>query len=139
METGQEHVSNNAEALAGVAYAAVASDREIKDIEVIYLQAIFSRKRLFEGWTVADYKALFRKLQNILDVQGLKALLEMSIRRLPETFYRSAFAIAVDLVLADGVLKDEEEEFLRLLQGKLLIDNALASQITEVIVIKNQC
>jgi hypothetical protein len=132
-------LSNQAEAFAGVAFAAIAADREIKDIEVMYLQAIFSRMHLFEGWTVARYTALFQKLQAMLNQQGVTGLLETSVKNLPPRFSQSVFAVSVDVILADGIVRDEEEEFLYRLQELLQIDTPLASQITRVIAIKNQC
>jgi hypothetical protein len=132
-------LSNQAEAFAGVAFAAIAADREIKDIELVYLQAIFSRMRLFEGWTVARYTALFKKLQAILNQQGVTGLLEASVKSLPSRLSQSVFAVSVDVILADGIVRDEEEEFLYQLQKRLQIDTHLASQITRVIAIKNQC
>jgi hypothetical protein len=130
---------NQAEAFAGVAFAAIAADREIKDIELVYLQAIFSRMRLFEGWTVAQYTALFQKLQALLGQQGVAGLLEASVKSLAPRFSQSVFAVSVDVILADGIVRDEEEEFLYQLQQLLQIDTPLASQITRVIAIKNQC
>jgi hypothetical protein len=49
------------------------------------------------------------------------------------------FAVAVDLVLADGVITGEEKDFLYKLQKRLHIETNLARQITEVIAIKNRC
>lgn len=140
METSERTtLSGNAEAFAGVAFAAIAVDREVKDIEIIYLQALFSRMRLFEGWTVGQYKSLFEKLEGILGKQGFEALLKMSVQALPEKLYQPVFAICVDLVLSDGIVNKEEKDFLYDLQHKLGIDTDLAMQITEVIMIKNRC
>ncbi len=135
---GPAPISDKAEAFAGVAFAAIAVDRQIKDIELIYLQAIFSRMRLFEGWTVGQYKSLIEKLRGILKKQGVEALLDMSIQALPSKFYQTAFAISVDLVLADGVVTKEEKDFLYELQQRLDIDTDLATKIIGVIIIKNK-
>ena len=77
-------ISDNAEALAGVAFAAIAADREIKDIEMMHLQAVFSRTRLFAGWTVEQYTALFKKLRAYLDDQGWENGAEISMPEWPE-------------------------------------------------------
>jgi hypothetical protein len=132
-------LSGDAEAFAGVAFAAIAADRDIKDIESIYMQAMFSRMHLFEGWTVGRYKVLFEKLRDILEKQGLTALLAMSVQALPEKLYQPVYAVCVDLVLADGTINKEEKDFLFDLQHKLEINTELAMEISEVICIKNQC
>jgi hypothetical protein len=135
----QRRQEKQPEAFAGVAFAAIAADREIKDIELFYLQAIFSRTRLFFGWTVEQYKGLFEELHQRLRTQGWEVLLEKSAQALSPDLYQSIFAIALDLVLSDGIVRDEEEEFLYKLQKQLGIAQDLASQITHVIAIKNQC
>ncbi len=138
-EEFSETISTPAEAFGGVAFAAIASDREIKDIEHFYMQALFSRMRVFEGWTVADYMALFKNLRVGLEQYGVMGLLEMSMAALPTELYQAAFAVSVDLIFADGIIRDEEEEFLYRLQQSCHIDSALASQILRVVAIKNQC
>ncbi len=132
-------LSGDAEAFAGVAFAAIAADRTIKEIERFYIQAIFSRMRLFQGWTVGEYKTLFEKLQNILDEQGIHSLLERSLRELSENLYQPVYAVCVDLMLADGTVNTAEKDFLYDLQKKLGIETTLAMQITDVICIKNRC
>jgi hypothetical protein len=143
--SGQEHnkpqnsKEKQPEAFAGVAFAAIAADRDIKDIELLYLQTIFSRTRLFSGWTAEQYKAVFEKLHQRLNTHGWERLLEESARALSPDLYQSIFAISLDLVLSDGIVRDEEEEFLYKLQKQLGIAQDLASKITHVIAIKNQC
>lgn len=132
-------LSGDAEAFAGVAFAAIAADREIKDIERFYIQATFSRMRLFQNWTVGRYKALFEKLQKMLDIQGIESLLEQSLDLLPANLYQPVYAVCVDLMLADGIVNNEEKDFLDDLQEKLGIDPKLTMQITNVICIKNRC
>jgi hypothetical protein len=51
---------------------------------------------------------------------------------------QAAFFVAVDLVLADGIIKDDEKKFLEDLQVTLQIDEATALKITEAVVIKNR-
>jgi hypothetical protein len=139
METREQAtLLSDIEAFAGVAFAAIAADKQIKDIELIYLQTIFSRMRLFKGWTVGQYKSLFDKLRSIQEKQGFEAFLDMSVQALPPKLYQTAFAISVDLVLADGIVTKEEKDFLYDLQRRLGIKLDLATKIIEVITIKNK-
>ncbi len=48
-----------------------------------------------------------------------------SIAALPETLYQTAFVVSVDLVLADGIVRDEEEECLYRLQHALNMDSSV--------------
>lgn len=49
----------------------------------------------------------------------------------------AAFFVAVDLVLADGVLEEAEKKFLERLQRTLELDDATVTKIIEVVLIKN--
>lgn len=132
-------LSGEAEAFAGVVFAAIAADERITDEELNYLHTIFSRMSLFDAWSAVQYQPLFDKLSNILKNQGLDRLMEMSIEALPPKLYQTAFALSVDLVLADGIVTREEKDFLYDLQQKMGIETDLATKIIEVIIIKNRC
>ena len=95
--------------------------------------------RLFEGWTTVRYVRLFEQLQTALTQHGIIGLLDLSVAALPPELYQPVFAVSLDLMLADGIVRDEEEQFLYKLQQACRIDSDLASQITHVILMKNQC
>jgi uncharacterized membrane protein YebE (DUF533 family) len=129
---------SRAEAFAGVILAAAAADHEITDKEIKCIQVTLSRMRLFEGWSLEQYNAMFNKLTDILNTQEGNTLLEMSIESLPPELYETAFTISTDVVLSDGVVTREERDFISKLQQKLNIGNRLAAKILEVILIKNR-
>jgi tellurite resistance protein len=62
----------------------------------------------------------------------------MCAEGLPEGLRQTAFANACDIVLADGVVEDEEKEFLDHLQKALELDGDTALNIVEVMIIKNK-
>lgn len=128
---------SDAEAFAGIVLATVASDGQISESEKKRIHFTFSRMRLFRGWSEEQYHTMSDKLLNILKQQGLDTFLETSVRSLNSKFYQTVFAIAVDLVLADGIVNKEEKDFLYDLQQKLKIETELATKIIEVIIIKN--
>jgi uncharacterized membrane protein YebE (DUF533 family) len=129
---------SRAEAFAGVILAAAATDHDITDKEIKCIQVTLSRMRLFEGWSLEQYNAMFNKLTDILNTQEGNALLEMSIDSLPPELYETAFTISVDVVLSDGVVTREERDFISKLQQKLNVGDRLAAKILEVIIIKNR-
>jgi len=49
----------------------------------------------------------------------------------------AAFFVAVDLVLADGVVKEAEKKSMEELQRTLELDDATVTKIVEVVLIKN--
>jgi hypothetical protein len=50
----------------------------------------------------------------------------------------TAFANACDIVLADGVVEDDEKEFLDKLQNQLDIPSDEAVNIVQVMIVKNK-
>ena len=127
-----------AEAFAGVIMAAVASDLELSEHEIKFMHFMFSHMRLFQGWSKEQHNNLFNKLLQALKQQGFENFLNICIQALPEKFYQTAFAVSVDLALADGTVSREEKDFLYDLQKKLGIDTELATKIVEVVIIKNR-
>ena len=49
----------------------------------------------------------------------------------------ASFLVAVDLVLAYGVVEEAEKKFLEELQRNLELDDATVTKIVEVVLIKN--
>ncbi|MCP4395759.1 MAG: tellurite resistance TerB family protein [bacterium] len=126
------------EALAGLLSAAMHTDDVSTEDEKRCLHGLLSRMRLFEGWTDEQYRQMFEKLEHLLRNQGLTTLMELSSKALPLKFRPTAFALSVDVVLADGMVMDEEKDFLYTLQQVLEIEDPLAQKILEVIIIKNR-
>ncbi len=126
------------EVFAGVLLAAMHTDEVSTEDEKRCLHALLSRMRLFDGWTDEQYQHMFEKLEDILNNQGITTLMELSSEGLPVKFRPTAFALSVDVVLADGMVLDEEKDFLYTLQQLLEIENSLAQKILEVIIIKNR-
>ena len=65
-------------------------------------------------------------------------MIEAAKAALDRGHVETAFFIAADLVLADGVVEPEEKKFLEELQRTLQIDEATALKIVEVVLIKNR-
>lgn len=126
------------EAFAGVLLGAAASDGHIADEEAQGLWTITRRMRMFEGWTDDRFNRMMNKLVGFLKKKGLRSLLHGCAEALPEQLHETAFATAVDIVLADGVVEEEEKEFLDDLQRILDISGDQALTIVEVMIIKNK-
>ncbi len=68
---------------------------------------------------------------------GLEKLLEKLSPAVPPELRETVFANAVDIVLADGTVEEEEREFIDDLQAKLEVDEKRAKAIVQVMVHKN--
>lgn len=126
------------EAFAGILLGAAASDGHIADEEAQGLWTITRRMRMFEGWNDDRFGRMMNKLVGVLRKKGLRTLLHSCAEALPDQLHGTAFASSVDIVLADGVVEDEEKDFLNDLQKILDISGDEALTIVEVMIIKNK-
>ncbi|MCD1294241.1 Tellurite resistance protein TerB [Methanocella sp. CWC-04] len=126
------------EAFTGVVLAAVASDGSISQEEGVGVISALSRMKMYRGYNEPQMKNLLEKAANTLKKQGPGAIMIAAKETLNQELRESAFAVAADLILADGVVEDEEKKFLDELQKVLGVPDDLALKIAEVMVIKNR-
>ena len=136
-QSGETDKLNAAESFAAVALAAVASDGYLSDEEAQSIPIILSRMKLFQTYSDDMMRKLFDKLLSKLKRDGVSALFHAAKDALPESLRHTAFAVATDLVLADGVVTDEEKVFLDELYRALEVSEELANKIIDVMLIKN--
>jgi hypothetical protein len=129
---------SQADAFAGILFCASACDNRIAEAEVADLFSITDRLKLFKGLTDDDWNAMVHHLGKRIERDGVEPLLDECVAVLPEDLRDCAFANACDLILADGLVEEEEKVFLELLQKKLAIDGDAAMGIVEVMMIKNK-
>jgi tellurite resistance protein len=126
------------EAFAGILLGASACDGHIAQEEVQSLFTTTERMRMFENVSPNKWNAMMDALLKILKKSGPTKLVDMCAEGLPDGLRQTAFANACDIVLADGVVEDEEKEFLDHLQKALELDGDTALNIVEVMIIKNK-
>lgn len=126
------------ESFAGIALAMAGADGSIAESEWAAIVAYLRRLRLYDNFSGAAFDKMFDKLFRILKNQGASALVSSSIGGLPEDLKLTAFACAVDIALADGVVEDEEKEIINQLAEALEIPENTAVSIIEVLIIKNK-
>jgi tellurite resistance protein len=126
------------EAFVGVVMSAVAADGVITQEEALGVATVLNRMKLFQGVNQNQMKGIFDRTINTLKSQGPSQLIMAAKETLPADLRDTAFAIAADLVLADGVVEDREKKFLEELQKAMGVPDDMALKITEVLVIKNR-
>lgn len=127
-----------AEAFAAITLAAIASDGYLSEEESHGISFTLSRMKLFRSYSDDVMRRMFDKLLSILKRQGASALFNAALESLPHEMRPTAFAVATDLILADGVVTQEEQDFLNRLHQALDIPGDTALQIVEVMMIKNK-
>ena len=128
---------NVQQAIMTVIIAAVKADGEVSDQEVARLRAICGLSPIFAGNTNEQDLAVISFASNIttqLKEEAVKIALDTISPELKET----AFVFAADMVLADGLLGDAEEEFLSDLANKAGINDDLGRSIIMMTLIRNR-
>lgn len=126
------------EAFAAVAVAAIASDGNISPEEIQRTVTDLSTIQLFRSYDLRDLANTLNKVAGLLRRRGPAPVIEAVKAALGQEHLETAFFVAADLVLADGVVEAEEKKFLEELQRTLQIDEATALKIVDVVLIKNR-
>lgn len=129
---------NPAEAFAVIVLMATASDGYLSVEQENSITLVLSRMKLFQGYPYEMIHRLFDKILGILQGDGFNALFNAAKDSLSQDLRETAFAVATDFVLAEGIITEEEKNFLNDLYQALGISSEKAMQILQVMLIKNQ-
>ena len=127
-----------AEAFAAIALIAVAADGYATDSESLAISTTLSRMQLFRSYPVDVMRKMLDKLLGILQREGVDILFNAAMATLPDELKETAFAVATDIVLADGEVTEEEEKLLNDLYRALEVSEETAIKIIDVMMIKNK-
>lgn len=129
---------NKQESFAAIALATSAADGHISDTEVQSMMGYLFRMRMFETYNDHQMSTMFDKLIKMLRKDGPPGLIASAKKNLPEDLRQTAFACAVDIALADGVLEESEKELLTELQKVLEVPENIAITLIQAMLIKNK-
>ncbi|MFH1796095.1 MAG: tellurite resistance TerB family protein [Pseudomonadota bacterium] len=128
---------NTFEAASGVLLSVVASDGEISDEEVDTFSLLANRHPIFVQQSPHEFRRMIDEQFSILRKRGWEALADKASSHLPSNLRPTVFALAVDLVLADGRVEVAEEKMIDSLRRKLGVEEEDARRIVEVLALKN--
>lgn len=126
------------EGFAGILLAASACDGHIADEEAASLSLAIRQKKLYQRLTPQQYSAMFDRLLGLLRKGGHEKLVSKCVPVVPEELRETVFANAVDVVMANGSVDDDEREFINDLKTRLELDDDRARTIVKVMVYKNR-
>ncbi|MEH2424225.1 MAG: tellurite resistance TerB family protein [Nostoc sp.] len=129
---------NPEEAFAVIILMATASDGYLSVEQANSITSVLSRMKLFKTYPQEMMNRLFNKILGILQGDGFNSLFNAAKHSLSQDLREAAFAVATDLVLAEGIIAEEEKNFLNDLYQALGVSNEIAIQIVQVILIKNR-
>lgn len=127
-----------AEAFAAIALIAVAADGYATDSEAQAITTTLSRMQLFRSYPGDVMRKMIDRLLSVLQRDGVDVLFNAAMTTLPDELKETAFAVATDIVLADGDVSEEEEALLNDLYRALEISEEMAVKIIDVMMIKNK-
>jgi uncharacterized tellurite resistance protein B-like protein len=125
-------------AFLGILMLADYSDGTVGDDEMQAFITAISRMKMFRDLTGDQVNRLIDRGNKFIRQQGPDEALKQFAAALPENLHRAAFANAVNQVLADGVVEDEEKEYINKLRRALGLSGDDANMIAKVIMWKNQ-
>ena len=137
-ESQTQAALNPAEAFAVIILTATASDGYLSIEQANSITCVLSRMKLFQSYPHEMINRLFDVILGILQGDGFNALFNAAKDSLSQDLRESAFAVAADLILAEGILAEEEKNFLNDLYQSLGVSSEIAIQIMQVILIKNR-
>lgn len=126
------------EGVAGILLGASACDGHIADEEVQRLVSALTRMKMYQQVSERKFGTMMDSLLGTLKRGGPEKLVELCAPVVPAELAETVFANACNIVLADGVVEDEEKEFLNTIMNKLEISKDRAMTIIRVMVIKNK-
>ena len=126
------------EAFAAIVLIVIAADGYLSEREISLLNTVLGRMQLYRHTSVEEMRKMFDDLCGLLKSEGPEALLKGALVYLPKDLYDTTFAVATDLVLADGKVTDEEENILADLRQELDISEEIVEEIINVMIIKNK-
>lgn len=131
----QYSVTSELEAWVGILYSCISADNQISDSETVSLSRLLHSKQKFIGIDIAP---LYRKAFNVRTELGQLKYISACCELIKEEDKETIFALALEVLLADGTLEKEEKNLIEILSNRLKIDTEMTSKIIEVIFLKNK-
>ena len=133
--SSQNQVSSDFEAWVGILYSCISADNQITDSEKASLLRLFHSKQKFIGIDIAP---LYAKSFNLRTELGQLKYISACCELIKDEDKETVFALALEVLLADGTLEKEEKNLIEILSNRLKIDAEMTSKIIEVIFLKNK-
>ncbi len=126
---GHRVAFSQAEAMAAIAVSAIASDGYLLDQETERVIVLLSQMEMFKGYSEKQITNMLDRLLNTLSEKGINNLVVIANDTLHPDYKETAFTLATDIILVDGVLSIKEQEFLTHLFQVLEVSAEKASTI----------
>lgn len=122
-------------ALMAIAILAVMADGELSEAEKPTFNA--NCTRIFGTKSAENFQIIEKEVWKLVGQYNYATVFASAKQALTPPLRETAFAIAAELVLADGIFKQEERRFLVDLWNALDISDDMGQKIIDVMIIKN--
>ncbi|WP_120495421.1 tellurite resistance TerB family protein [Kiloniella sp. EL199] len=117
-------------ALVYVMVLTSAADSDMTDSELSTIGEIVKFLPVFKGYNPEDLPMDSRECANLLEGEdGIDRVLDKVVAALPEHLRETAYALALEVVAADGIASQEELRLLEILRHTLDIERLAAAAI----------
>lgn len=118
------------DALVAVMVAVSAADEQMRTSELVAIQRMVNHMPVFANYDNDRIRTISQTVFDLFEEEdGLDALFGLIRDALPERLHETAYALACDVVSADGNLRDMELRMLEELREELAIDRLHAAAI----------
>jgi tellurite resistance protein len=118
------------DALVAVMVAVSAADEQMRTSELVAIQRMVNHMPVFAGYDPDRIRTVSQTVFDLFEVEdGLDALFGLIRDALPERLHETAYALACDVVAADGKLPDMELRMLEEVREELSIDRLHSAAI----------
>lgn len=118
------------DALVAIMIAVSASDEAIRTSELLTIERIVGHLPVFAGYDDTRLRQVAETVFDLFEVEdGLDRLFEAVRRALPRRAWETAYALACDVIAADGVTREQELRMLEEMRYELELDRLHAAAI----------
>ena len=118
------------DSLVALMIAVSASDENMSTSELITIEAIVNHLPVFASYDATRIKQISQTVFDLFgEEDGLDALFGLVRETLPENLCETAYALACDVAVADGELRESELRLLEEMRYELKIDRLHAAAI----------
>jgi tellurite resistance protein len=118
------------DALVAVMIAVSAADAQMRTQELVAIQRIANQMPVFADYDLDRIRVIAQTVFDLFEEEdGLAALFGLIRDGLPERLHETAYALACDVVAADGRLREVELRMLEEVREELSLDRLHAAAI----------
>ncbi|MGE3512581.1 MAG: tellurite resistance TerB family protein [Vicinamibacterales bacterium] len=125
------------EALIALFLAAMNANDHVAVDEAARAHHLIWSTRRFRDRAGEMVGRLIERMRRLVEASDPPAVIKRAARSIPARLRPSAFAVVVDLLLADGTLERRERRFLQQLGAELKLAPDMVDRIMKVVALKN--